>query len=102
MCSRVFFGFPSGSDGKESAGNVGDLGSIPGSGRSPGGGRGTPLQHSCLENPVDRGAWCTTAHRVTESDTTERLSTAHRCASWPRMCCILADVSCELEKSVQH
>ena len=44
-------GFPGGSDGKESAGNVGDLGSVPGLGRSRGGGRGNPLQYSCLENP---------------------------------------------------
>ena len=49
-------GFPSGSDGKESAYNVGDLGSIPGSGRSPGEGHGNPLQCSCLENPADREA----------------------------------------------
>ena len=46
-----------GSDGKESACNAGDLGSIPGSGRSPGGGHGHPLQYSCLENPMDREAW---------------------------------------------
>ena len=44
-------GFPGNSDGKESACNVGDLGSIPGLGRSPGGGHGNPLQYSCLENP---------------------------------------------------
>jgi len=50
-------GFPSGSDGKESACNVGDLGLIPGSGRSPGEGNGYPFQCSCLENPMDRGAW---------------------------------------------
>ena len=47
----VFFGFPGGSDGKESACNVGDLGSTPGLGRSPGGVHGNPLQNSCLENP---------------------------------------------------
>ena len=56
-----------GSDGKESACNVGDLGSIPGLGRSPGGGDGKPLQYSCLENPMDRGAWWATVHEVTES-----------------------------------
>ena len=50
-------GFPGGSDGKASAYNVGDLGSIPGSGRSPGEGNGNPLQYSCLENPMDIGAW---------------------------------------------
>ena len=44
-----------------------DTGSIPGSGRSPGEGNGNPLQHSCLENPMDRGAWWATVHRVTES-----------------------------------
>ena len=49
--------FPGGSDGKASAYNVGDLGSIPGSGRSPGEGHGSPLQYSCLENPMDTGAW---------------------------------------------
>ena len=54
--------FPGGSDGKESACNVGDLGLIPGSGRSPGGGNGNPLQYSCLENPMDRGAWWATVH----------------------------------------
>ena len=49
--------FPGGSDGKASAYNVGDQGLIPGSGRSSGGGSGNPLQYSCLENPIDRGAW---------------------------------------------
>ena len=49
--TAVFLGFPGGSDSKESACNVGDLGSIPGLGRSPGGGHGNPLQYSCLENP---------------------------------------------------
>ena len=48
---------PYGGSGKESACNVGDLGSIPGSGRSPGGGNGNPLQYSCQENPMDSGAW---------------------------------------------
>ena len=49
--------FPGDSDGKASAYNVGDLGSVPGLGRSPGEGNGKPLQYSCLENPMDRGAW---------------------------------------------
>ena len=49
--------FPIGSDGKASVYNVGDLGSIPGSGRSPGEGNGNPLQYYCLENSMDRGAW---------------------------------------------
>ena len=50
-------GFPAGSDDKASACNEGDPGSIPGMGRSPGEGNGNPLQYSCLENPMDRGAW---------------------------------------------
>ena len=50
--------FPGGSDDKASVYNVGDLGLIPGSGRFPGEGNGTPLQCSCLENPMDGGAWC--------------------------------------------
>ena len=50
-------GFPGSSYGKESAGNAGDLGSTPGSGRSPGERKGNPLQYSCLENAMDRGAW---------------------------------------------
>ena len=52
-----FLGFPGGSEGKASACNRGDPGSIPGSGRSPEEGNGNPLQYSCLENPVDRAAW---------------------------------------------
>ena len=48
-----------------------DAGSIPGLGRSPGGGHGSPFQYSCLENPMDRGAWQTTVHKVIESDITE-------------------------------
>ena len=63
--------FPGGSDGKEFACNVGDLGLIPASGRSPGGGNGNPFQCSFLENPMDRGGWQATVHGVTESDTTE-------------------------------
>ena len=61
--------FPVGSVGKEAPCNVGDLGLIPGWGRSPGEGNGNPLQYSCLENSMDRGAWWTTFHGVTkESD----------------------------------
>ena len=52
------------SDGKESACSVGDPGSIPGSERSPGGGHDNPLQYSCLENPMDRGAWWAIVHGV--------------------------------------
>ena len=55
--SILISGFPGGSEVKASACNAGDLGSIPGSGRSPGEGNGNPLQYSCLENPRDGGAW---------------------------------------------
>ena len=55
--------------GKESACNAGDPGSIPGLERSPGGGHGNPLQYSCLENPMDGGAWQATAHGVSQSRT---------------------------------
>ena len=60
-------GFPGGSDGKESACNARDLGSTPGLGRFPGGGNGNPLQYSCLENAMDRGAWQATVRGVAES-----------------------------------
>ena len=72
----VFLGFPGGSDGKESAHSAEDLGLIPESGRSPGEGNGNLLQYSCLENPMDRGAWWATVHRVTKSWT--RLNTHMR------------------------
>ena len=58
-------GFPLSSVGKESAYKAGDLGVIPGLGRSPGEGNGSPLQYSCLENPRDRGAWRATVHGIT-------------------------------------
>ena len=60
--------FPGSSDGKESTCNAGDRVLIPGSGRSPGEGNGSPLQYSCLENPMDRGSW-RAAHRVAKSQT---------------------------------
>ena len=67
---------PGGSDGKESAGDAGALGSIPGWGRSPGEGNGNLFQYSCLENPMDRGAWQATVHGVamSQSDMTEQLT----------------------------
>ena len=64
--------FPCGSDGKESACNAGDPGSIHEPGRSPGEGKGNPLQYSCLENSMDRGALVSYSLWVTESDTTEQ------------------------------
>ena len=65
-------GFPGGTVVKNSPANAGDLrdvGLIPGSGRAPGGGHGNPLQYPCLENPVDRGAWWAAAHGVVPSQT---------------------------------
>ena len=62
-------GFPGGSEVKASACNAGDLGSIPGSERAPGEGNGNPLQYSCLENPMDGGAWWATVHGITKSQT---------------------------------
>ena len=72
ISSIVLYGFPGGSEDKASACNAGDLGSIPALGRSPGGGQGNPLQYSCLENPMARGAWWAAVcggHK--ESDMTE-------------------------------
>ena len=59
-------GFPAGSVIKNLPANAGDTGSIPGLGRSPGGGNGNPLQYSCLENPLDRGAWRAAVHGATK------------------------------------
>ena len=68
----IKWGFPGDSVVKNSpapAGEARDVGSIPGSGRSPGEGNGSPLQYSCLGNPMDRGAWWATVHRVAKSQT---------------------------------
>ena len=59
--------------------DAGDVGSIPGLGRSPGGGHGNPLQYFCLENPMDRGAWWAAAHRVTKIWTRLKLLSMHSC-----------------------
>ena len=67
------WGFPGGAVVKNLPANAGDMSSIPGSGRSPGGENGNPLQYSCLENSMDRGAWQATVHEPTKSWT--RLST---------------------------
>ena len=70
LSCMVVLGFPGGARGKEppaSAGDVRDMSSIPGSGRSPGGGHGNPLKYPCLDNAKDRGAWQATVHGVTQS-----------------------------------
>ena len=64
IIKKVRKNFPGGANGKETACNAGDLGLISGLGRSPGGGLGNPLQYSCLENSMDRGAWWATVHGV--------------------------------------
>ena len=70
LSNPVFLGFPGSSDGKESTCNTGDLGLIPVLGRSAGEGKGYPLQCSCLENSMDRGAWWATVRGHKESDMT--------------------------------
>ena len=65
--SGISHSFPGGSDGKESACSEGNLGSFPGLGRSPAEGHGNPLQSSCLETPMDRGAWGATVHEIAKS-----------------------------------
>ena len=69
VSAQRVWGFPGGSDGKEASWKAGDPGSIPGLGRSPGEGSGDPLQYSCLENPMNRGAWWATVHGVAKSQT---------------------------------
>ena len=65
----AILGFPGGSVVKNPSANVGDVDSIPGLGRFPGGGNGNSFQYSCLENPIDRGGWQAMVHRVTKSQT---------------------------------
>ena len=67
MSNDYFLGFPGGSVGGESTSNAGDLGSVPGLGRSPEEGNANPLQYSCLETSMDRGAWRATVHEFAES-----------------------------------
>ena len=77
--------FPGGSDSEESTCNAGDLGSIPGLGRSPGEGNGNPFQHSCLGNPMDRRAWWAPVHgvtRVVHNLATRTPPPPHRCFNW--------------------
>ena len=73
---KLGWGFPSSLDGKASACNVGDPTSVPGLGRSPRVGNGNPLQYSCLDNSMDRGAWWATVHGVVKSCT--RLTIPHQ------------------------
>ena len=80
-------GFPGGSDGKVSACNAGDPGSIPGGGRSPGEGNGTPLQYSCLENPMDGGAWKAAVHGVAQSRTWLKWPSSSSSSMTQRMKC---------------
>ena len=75
----VMLGFPGGSDNKESPANTGDLGFIPGSGRSSGGGSENPLEYPCLENPADRGAWWAAVHGVAQSRTQLKWLSMHAC-----------------------
>ena len=75
---RTYWGFPGGSVVKNSPANARDMGSIPGSGRSPGKGNGNPPQYSCLENSVDREDWQATGHRVTQSQTRSTHTPIHR------------------------
>ena len=71
-------------------GDIRDVGSVPGSGRSPGGGRGNPLQYACLENPMDRGAWRAPVHGVAKSHTQSEVTevTDHACMHTQSISCV--------------
>ena len=92
------FRLPQWLSGKESACNAADTGnpgSIPGSGRSPGGGHGNLLQCSCLGNPMDRGTWQATVHRVTKSQTLQKWLSMHTCTTIFQGCTIMSYASSE-------
>ena len=76
----------------DNAGDIRDMGSTPGLGRSPGGGHGNPLQYSCLKNPMDRGAWQSTVHRVAKSRTGLKRLSAHTCPILGRMFSSIPDL----------
>ena len=82
----IFTSEPYSTDGKKSACSTGDPGSIPGSGRSSREGNGKLLQYSCLENPMDRGAWQATVHEVAESETTEQLTLLYSISNEKKKC----------------
>ena len=88
-------GLPWWLSGKESACNAGDLSSIPGSGRSPGGGHGNPLQDSCLENPMDRRAWWAPVHRTVFVSSVELDMTEHSYTHYKnvRIPCLILQIS---------
>ena len=93
--------FSGGLVSKESAWNAGDLNSIPGSGRSPGEGNGYPLQYSCLENPMDRGAWWATVHRVAKNQTQLNSYTWHTGkALWDQASAYSSSFSCTFSQNV--
>ena len=77
-----FFGLPYWLSSKESTCNAGNMGSVTGSGRSPGGGHGNPLQYSCLENLMDRASWWATIHGVTKSQTCLKQLSMHAVDIW--------------------
>ena len=92
-CLSDFLG---GSDGKASVYNAGDLGSIPRLGRFPAEGNGNPLQYSCLENPMDGGAWCPRGCK--ELDMTERLHSSKICTDEKAYCCIKISKTSSIQK----